>query len=137
MKAEWIEIKRGDVPPQHAGMRVSMNTAGQIVINRSGYQLLGSPKAFSLLFDKVNNRIGLKPTGAGLRNAYPALKSNRNGAMMVRAFRLMREHRIILPKTVEFEDARIDDDGILVLDLRTAVVSRRALGYEKRRSAMG
>jgi len=133
MKAEWIEIKRDDVPPQHAGLRVSMNKEGKIVINRAGYKMLGSPKAFKLLFDKVNSRIGLRPTAPGLSNAYPALKSNRFGAKMVRAFRLMREHRVILPKTVEFPDACVDDTGMLVLDLRTAVVSRRALGYEKRR----
>lgn len=126
MRADWIEIKRGDVPPQHAGIYASMNRKGQIVMNRWAYEAMGSPAAFHLLYDKANNRIGLKPTSPTMKNAYPALVSNRCGAKMVRAHRLLREHRITLPHTIQFTEAEIDDDGILILDLRTAQHSNRA-----------
>lgn len=36
-------------------------------------------------------------------------------------------------KTLEFADAEIDTDGILVLNLRTAKVSNRALNHPTRR----
>ena len=128
MKAEWIEIKRGDVQPQYSGLRASMNPQGDIVINRVAYQTLGEPPAFLLLYDRINQQIGLKPAAASTRNAYPAVKSNRAGARMVRGHRLTREQRIVLAHTVQFDDAAIDEDGNLILDLRTAVISRRALG---------
>jgi len=131
MRAEWIEIKRGDVPPQHAGIHVTMNRQGNIVMNRITYRMLGEPTGFLVLYDKVNNRIGLKPTAKTMRNAYPAQRSNRTG-IMVRGHRLLREHRIILPHTMQFDEAEIDDDGILILDLRTARPSRHALASERR-----
>jgi hypothetical protein len=132
MKADWIEIKRGDMHPQQAGVRASMNPKGHIVINRVTHQTLGEPAAFLILYDRVNMRIGLKPASLSTRNAYPALKSNRSGAKLVYGYRLMREHRINLEHPIQFDDARIDEDGILLLDLRTAIVSRRGLARQKR-----
>ena len=131
MQPDWIEIKRGDVMPQYSGMHVSLNPKGDIVMNSITYTKLGEPVAFSVLYDRVNNRIGLKPASMSARNAYPAIKSNRTGRM-VRGHRLLREHRIILPHTMQFDEAEIDQDGILVLDLRTAKPSRRALARNGR-----
>lgn len=132
MKADWIETKRGDLQPQYAGLRASMNPRGDIVINRAAHEMLGGPKAFLILYDRINQRIGLRPAALTTRNAYPALASNRTGAKMVRGHRMTREQRINLAHTVQFDDAEIDEDGILILDLRTAVVSRRALASNKR-----
>ena len=133
MQPDWIEIKRGDVMPQYTGMHVSLNPKGDIVMNSITYTKLGEPAAFLVLYDRVNNRIGLKPASMSARNAYPAIKSNRTGRM-VRGHRLLREHRIILPHTMQFDEAEIDQDGILILDLRTAKSSRRALAHERRRN---
>lgn len=130
MLADWIEIKRGDIPAQHAGMHITLNAKGQIVMNRYTHRALGEPAAFSVLYDRANNRIGLRPAVKDTPNAYPALRSNQTG-VMVRGHRLLREHRIILPHTVEFPSAEVDPDGILILDLRTARPSRRALGRKK------
>ena len=137
MKADWIETKRDDLPPQFSGLRASMNPRGDIVINRAAYEQLGGPKAFLILFDCINKRIGLKPASAFDAKCLPSLKSNRAGAKMVRGHRMTREQRINLAHTVQFDDAEIDEDGILILDLRTAVVSRRSLGYKKRQKHAG
>ncbi len=131
MQADWIEIKRGDVMPQYSGIHVTINSKGFIAMNAFAYKMLGSPAAFLLLYDAANHRIGLKPAEKSTPNAYPALKSNRTG-IMVRAHRLLREQRIILPHTMQFDEAAVDTDGILILDLRTARPSRRALGREKK-----
>lgn len=133
MKADWVEIKRGDVMPQHAGIYVTMNPMGDIVMSRVTYEMLGSPKAFNILYDRVNSRIGLKCAALTTRNAYPVRVSNRSGAKLVRGHRLTREYRIDLPQTVQFHDARIDEDGILVLDLRTAKISPRARNHPRNR----
>ena len=126
MRADWIQIKRGDIMPQYAGIYVTMYRKGDIVMSRVTYEMLGAPKAFLILYDRTNRRIGLKPTHISTKNAYPALVSNRAGAKMVRGHRLTREQHIDLPATMRFYDADINDDGILILDLRTAKVSPRA-----------
>ena len=133
MKADWQEIPRGDVMPQYAGIYVTMNKQGDIVMSRVTYEMLGEPKAFVILYDKANTRIGLKPSALSTRNAYPVRVASRSGAKMVRGHRLTREHRIDLPQTVRFYDAEIDEDGILILDLRTAKVSPRAASHPRNR----
>ena len=77
MKADWQEIPRGDVMPQYAGIYVTMNPMGDIVMSRVTYEMLGAPQAFVILFDRTNNRIGLKPAHLTTRNAYPVRASNR------------------------------------------------------------
>ncbi len=137
MRADWIEIKRGDVMPQYSGIYATMNRQGDIVISRVTYEMLGSPKAFNILYDKTNNRIGLKPATLAIKNAYPVRVWNHAGAKMLRGHRLTREHRIDLPHTVQFTDAHINEDGILILDLRTARHSPRAKDHPNRRSGGG
>ena len=61
MRVNWKECPRGDVVGQWAEFYVTMNTRGHIVFSRKTYERLGEPKAFILMFDEVNNRIGLKP----------------------------------------------------------------------------
>ena len=131
MRADWQEIPRGDIMPQYAGIYVTMNPKGDIVLSRVTYEMLDSPPAFVILYDKVNNRIGLRPAALATKNAYPARVSNKAGAKKVRGHRLTREHRIDLPHTVQFYDADIDEDGMLVLDLRTAKISPRARKRDK------
>lgn len=136
MKADWIEIKRGDIMPQFAGIHVSINPEGHIALNGATHQMLGEPAAYLLLYDRVNNRIGLKPAAKAARNAYPVLRRNRTSAVVF-AHRLLREQRIILPQTLQFDTAAIDEDGILVLDLRTATISRRAIAGVERQKRKG
>ena len=131
MKADWIEIKRGDIMPQFAGIHVSINPEGHIALNGATHQMLGEPAAYLLLYDRVNNRIGLKPSARAARNAYPVLRRNRTSAVVF-AHRLLREQRIILPQTLQFDTAEIDEDGILILNLRSAKPSRRALAAVER-----
>lgn len=131
MKADWKECPRGDVVPHWSGMYITMNPRGRITLNRVAFERAGSPDAFLLLFDKVNNRIGLKPAARGIRNAYPVAVSGRHGGRVVRAYRLTQEFGIELPQTMQFDDAEIDREGILVLDLRTARVSPRARARRK------
>ena len=133
MRADWQEIPRGDIMPQYEGIYVTMNPAGDIVLSRVTYEMLGSPAAFVILYDRTNLRIGLKPAALATKNAYPARVSNNAGAKKVRGHRLTREHRIDLPHTVRFYDAEIDPDGILILNLRTAKISPRAANHTRNR----
>ena len=128
MRTDWRECPRGDVTGQWAELYVTMNTKGYIVMTRLTYERIGSPKAFQLLFDGTNNRIGMKPAALAARNAYPVAGNGRHGGKMVRAYRLMQEFGIVLPETVRFYDAQTDAEGILILDLRSARISSRVMG---------
>ena len=130
MRVNWKQVPRGDVAGQWARFYVTMNRRGYIVFRRKTYERLGEPKAFHLLFDAVNNRIGLKPVDLGISNAYPVAKYGKHGGRLVRAWRLMEECAIDLPGTIQFESADVDQDGVLVLDLRTAKVSSRSLAHK-------
>lgn len=133
MKRIWKEISRGDKRAQWAGIYVTLNSKGMIVMNRAAHERLGGHSAFLLLYDSANNVIGLKPTAHGIRNAYPAARSGRHGGRRVSAYRLLTECGLVVKETLEFPDAEIDQDGILVLNLRTARVSNRALNHPSRR----
>ena len=135
MKRNWSEVPRGDKRAQWAGVYVTMNGKGVIVMNRAAHERMGGADAFLVLYDSANNTIGLKPTGLRMRNAYPAGVSGRHGGRRVNAYRLMTEHGIRVDQTLEFPDAEIDEDGILVLNLRTAVISNRALRHPSRNKA--
>jgi hypothetical protein len=99
---------------------------GLIAISRFTLETLGHPEAFHLLFDRVNNTIGLKPTRLALRDAYPTARRGTHGARTVKAFRLCQQFGIRLNETVRFIDPQIDHDGILNLDLRKVVSATRA-----------
>ena len=115
-----------DIVPAALGEAVVVHGAIALAHKR-----LGEPQAMLILFDRVNNRIGLRAANPGLRNAYPIAKYGRHGGRLVRAYRLLAEHAIDLPETVEFPDARIDEDAVLILDLRTARISNRYLAASK------
>ena len=126
MQVEWSILPKDDVAPHWSGIYVTMNRLGTIALNRVTYQRMGEPAAFLVMFDRVNNRIALKPTAATMKHAYLAGKYGRRGGRRVRAFRLLTEFGIKINETIEFKDAEIDTDGQLILDLRTARVSSRA-----------
>jgi hypothetical protein len=85
MRPDWKECPKDDLMPQYAGIHVSMNPKGTIALSKATYKHMGEPKAFLLLFDTVNNRIGLKPTGLGIKNAYPVRAATKQGGKKVRA----------------------------------------------------
>lgn len=133
MKREWKEIPRDDKRAQWAGIYVTLNSKGTIVMNRAAHEQMGAPAAYLILYDSANNTIGLKPTGGQMRNAYPAAKSGRHGGRKVAAYRLLVECGLHIEDTLAFPDAEIDTDEILVLNLRTAKISNRALNHPARR----
>ena len=126
MQIEWVVIPRGDYAFQQSKIFVTLNRNGEIRMNEMTWQRAGGPAAFLVMFNKINNLIALKPTAAAIKDAYPARPTGRRNARVIRVARLLTDHNIKLPDTIEFRDAEIDQDGQLILDLRTARVSPRA-----------
>jgi hypothetical protein len=133
MQRVWKEISRDGQRAQWAGIYVTMNPKGMIVLSSSAYHKTGAPNAYLLLWDAANYTIGLKPTVSSTKNAYPATKSGKHGGRKISAYRLIAECALHIEHTLEFVDAEIDREGVLLLNLRTAKVSNRALNHPRRR----
>jgi hypothetical protein len=134
MKADWKQIRRGDVDTRTAGYYATMNRKGVIMFNKTTHDRMDQPEAVHLLYDPVNNRIGLKPTGRSMSDAYPLERRKGRTGRYVHAMKLLREVGIELPETIEFRGVEIDQDGILILDLRNTHVSPRAGGWARGRA---
>jgi hypothetical protein len=78
------------------------------------------------MWDRFNQRLGLKPARVGEKNAYPVRNYGRRGAKIVRAYRLLTEFGIRPTDTLEFQGTKIDADGCLILDLRSIWISPKA-----------
>ncbi len=133
MKRTWQQIPRDNKRAQWSGIYVTMNKKGTIVMNREAWYRLQGPKAMLIFYDGTTNTVGLKPAAKDSRNAFPLLKSGRHGGMKIAAYRLLMECQIRVEDTLEFHDAEIDANGILLLNLRTAKISNRALNHPSRR----
>ena len=109
-----------------------MNPKGWIAINGVAHKRMDLPEAVHLLYDAVNHRIGLKPTSRAMKHSFPLLHngSARRGRR-VAALKLVREVGIVVRETIEFRNIEIDQDGIMILDLRDTRVSMRSRGIIK------
>jgi len=134
MKTIWQECPNGDVAGQWSALYVTMNKKGYITMSRITHERTGAPPAYLIWFDEVNNRIGLKPTQPSIKNAFRTCPSGRHGGKLLRAFRAMQKIGLTLNETIQFHDAEVNEEGILILDLRSAKVSNRAIA--KRRSVV-
>ena len=120
--------------PGFAGFYVTLNPKGAVHMNRVTHERLDSPEAFQVFFDEVNNRIGLKPSAKSGKDAFIAGRLGTAGGRQVRMRGLLNEQGIDLPATVRFYDADIDQDGVLVLDLRSARVPPNVLNHATRKN---
>jgi len=135
MRANWQECRY--YPASRAslvGLFVTLSQKGHIHLSRGTYEKMGEPKAVQVYFDPANNRFGLKQSTLASRNAFPVCKHGPRGARRIFVGAVLKEFRIDIPATIQFFDADFDDEGILVLDLRTARVPNRVLNHPTNRA---
>jgi hypothetical protein len=132
MATVWKEIEREPKAGRWTTNYVSLSPKGMIALSGATWQKLGSPAAFVILFDRANQRIGLRPARVTDRNAYPVITRGSSPGRHVNASRMMAEEKISLQYGLRFKDADTDPDGILILDLRTAEVSKASVARRNR-----
>lgn len=135
MKSLWKIIERDNKKGKWALPYVSLSPDGEILITRVTWERTGSPEAYLVMFDDTNQRIGLKATGLGVKNAYKAYKKGTAGSKTVSCNRMLVEHGIKLKHGIRFTDIEIDHQGFITLDLRTAVVNRLSEISRRRRES--
>lgn len=131
MRSNWRQVEKRPKGNEitRFGLYASLSRVGNLFINRGAFVGLGEPEAVEIYFDSVNNRIGLKPARASMRNSFRVRKFGYSKGKVIRMMQVLLDYKIDLPATVQFYDIEIDEEGILILDLRTARVSDRVLKH--------
>lgn len=123
---QWEEFETGAITREMVRVRASLTPKKVITLNKVAIEKLGKPEAVVLLFDKVNLRIGIKPSYHSVANSYPVRYwINKRPSARIYASQFCRYHRIKTDPTLVFMDIKLDADGILILELkRSYEVSR-------------
>ena len=130
MIRQWEEFPVG--PNDEAGnLHVTLSRKGEILLGAAAFERLGKPEAAVLLFDKINSVIGLLPSPSRNQNAYPLKAKSKARHRIVRANKFCRHYGIRVDRTVAFNMPEIDEEGILVLNLRTTT----AIGSRQKQDA--
>jgi hypothetical protein len=117
MIRQWEEFQVG---PGNVGdeLRVTLSRKGEIMVGAAAFEKLGRPEVAVLLFDKVNSVIGVSPSNKHAKNGYPLKVKTGAKHRVLRANRFCRHYGIKVDRTVAFNRPEIDEEGILVLDLK-------------------
>lgn len=134
MKANWQECRYYPAS-QAAWVRfyVTLSPKGDFHFSRRTFERMGEPAAVRIFFDPAQGRFGLKPVAVGARNAFRVCRYGRRGGRRVFAGAVLKECDINLQQTIQFYDVDLDNDGLLILDLRSARVPNRVLNHPTRR----
>lgn len=115
------------------GLLVTLSRKGEILIGAEAFEKMGEPDSAVLLFDRGNHAVGIAAAEADAVNAYPMIAKKNCRHRVIRANLFCRHHQVLVPRTAAFGRAEIDEDGILVLDLRTLVgIGGKPRRYKKR-----
>ncbi len=119
MVEQWEEFPIGPKDVEN-DLHVTLSPKGEILVGARAFERLGRPEAAVLLFDKLNSKIGLLPAHKRVANAYPlTIRSEKYRHRVVRASRFCRHHGIKSDRTIAFADVEINEEGIMILDLKT------------------
>ncbi|MBK8464391.1 MAG: hypothetical protein IPL32_01040 [Chloracidobacterium sp.] len=124
MVEQWEEFHAGPKDVE-SDLHVTLNKHGVILLGARTFDRMGKPDAVVLFFDKMNSKIGLMPSHDRVENAHPLQSKGKHRHRILRASRLCRHYGIKVDRTIEFPYAHINDNGILVLDLKTTNVIGR------------
>ena len=125
---QWEEFPIGPNTADET-LHVTLSRKGEILIGVRTFEKLGRPAAAILLFDRLHHMIGVLPSNHHAKNAYP-LKSKVGGShRLIRANKFCRHYGIRVDRTIAFGTPKINEDGILILDLgTTSIIGKPRVG---------
>lgn len=123
MEKQWEEFTQ-----KHVGnpdfIRVSLNPRGIFGLNQKAVDMLGSPEAVVLMFDKANQLIGLKASSPDVNHAYELKRQGTSQSYFLRAKSFCNFYGIEIGDTVVFNDVQMED-GVIVLQLGNVTEAAR------------
>lgn len=125
MLDQWEQFEAGPNQPREDRLYVSLNAKGQILLSRKAVESLGSPAAVVLMFSKVSSKIGIRAARSLDKGAFPLIGRRSARSRTIYASPFCRNYGIRVGGTVSFIGIKLDNEGVLILDLsKTARVSR-------------
>lgn len=118
----WEESPVG--PKTSNRLWVTMDEKGAILLGAKAVDALKDPDWVVLMFDRLNSRIGVKPSDRYARNAYPVLRRSNGRHRVIRANSFCRFYGIRFGFVRAFTEIEIED-GVMVLSLGTTVPAGR------------
>jgi len=112
----WEEFEDG--PQKAEDLRVTLSRKGEIMIGARAIDRLGKPDWVVLMFDRMHSLIGVRPSNKHEKNAYPTVHKMNGRHRLVRASNFCRHYGIRFERTRAFVRPRVDEFGVLVLDLK-------------------
>ena len=109
MFKNWEEFALGP-ENRREQMYVTLNEKGEIMIGATAAERFGPHERAVLLYDRWNGLVGVAPANGRHR--------------VIRAGRFFRYYGIVMPRTMACQ-AEIDDEGVLVLDLKATRAVRK------------
>lgn len=125
MLDQWEQFEAGPNDRSDEKLYVSINGKGQILLYKKAVDCLEAPAAVILFFSKPSQKIGIRAARPIDKGAFPLKTRPRSHSRMIHASPFCRNHGIRVSGTVSFVDIKVDNDGLLILDLNeTTRVSR-------------
>lgn len=128
VRRNWEECAKDQGGSARWGvLYATINTEGHIRLSRVTHEAMGSPDSYVLLYDRERETIGLRPARLAVeKNAYKAIDRGPYGGKRINSYKLCREFGIVIDETVRFHHCAIDNSGVLILDLRDTVSSKKS-----------
>lgn len=121
MNNDWLEFKEDAYVEKRGKPRVLFTKKWVFRINTQALDLIGGPAAVRFLWDAGRQRIGIRAAEPEANYAFPVTRENRGYGRIIRGGMFCKRFGIQQPEsTVEFESIRVDDEGTLILDLKSA-----------------
>ena len=125
MLDQWEQFEAGPNDRSEEKLYVSINRKGQILLNKKAVECLEAPPVLVLFFIKPSQKIGIRAARPIDKGAFPLKTRPRSHSRMIHASPFCRNYGIRVGGTVSFVGIKLDNDGLLILDLnKTTRVSR-------------
>ena len=125
MLDQWEQFEAGPNDRSEEKLYVSINRKGQILLNKKAVECLEAPAAVVLFFSKPSQKIGGRDPRHNDKGAVPLKTRPLSHSRMIHASPFCRNYGIRVDGTVSFVDIKLENDGLLILDLnKTTRVSR-------------
>lgn len=121
---QWDEFKETAARRLPDRLYVTLSPGkGEFVINLKTYQRMNEPEAVVLLFDRDSQTIGVRPSRLDVLHSIVVHKPKDRTSLVFRSKRFLEKHRIFLERVVQFPTAELDEEGVLILNLREMVAA--------------
>lgn len=130
---KWEIAPRDAKETRWTRLYATLNQRGEIWLTRRTHEALGAPEAYLVKYDAEAHVVGLEPTRAGAKNAYPAHARGTYGGRRIHAHRAVSQFSLYLNATERFPRCFIDHSGTLILDLKDVITvgrnKKKGYGY--------